>query len=171
MTSELSNLEHMKLMHIKKKLSNSGYYMWQHLLFLIIWPLMNLNWPKMALIDLQTSLIVSITINERSMKVGLRSVFLPQASLNIKNQHLLSLFFFFLSPFSLSPFPSFSFCYSLPHFSFFFPGTISPPPGHSILHNIYPCLPFIWNKNSFGYGFWFLVLSWEGMCSSHVQEI
>ena len=47
-----------------------------------------------------------------------------------------------LSPFSFSSFsfplfPSFSFCSPLPHFSFF-PRHHSPPPGHSILHNIYP---------------------------------
>ena len=45
----------------------------------------------------------------------------------------LFLFFFFLSPFS-----SFSFSSPLPHFSIFFPRHHFPPPGHSILHNIYP---------------------------------
>ena len=46
---------------------------------------------------------------------------------NKKNHCLLFLFFFFLSPFSFSLFPSFSFCFSLPHFSFF-PGIIPSPP-------------------------------------------
>ena len=56
----------------------------------------------------------------------------------------LFLFFIFLSPFPLFPFflfPSFSFCSSLPHISFF-PRHHFPPPGHSILHNIYPCTNF-----------------------------
>ena len=44
---------------------------------------------------------------------------------------------FSFSSFSFPLFPSFSFCSSPPHFHFF-PGNISPPPGHSILHNIYP---------------------------------
>ena len=52
----------------------------------------------------------------------------------------LFLFFFFLSPFSFPLFPSFSFCSPLPHFSPFSTAPF-PPPGHSILHNIYPCLP------------------------------
>ena len=43
---------------------------------------------------------------------------------------------FSFSSFPFPLFPSFSFCYSLPHF-LFFPGNI-PPPSHSILQNIYP---------------------------------
>ena len=64
--------------------------------------------------------------------------FSPAASFPLKGS---------FSSFSFPLFPSFSFCSPLPHL--FFPGTISPPPGHSILHNIYP-----WSNDNKKYVVW-----------------
>ena len=51
-----------KLYVYQKKAEHFGIsYVTNILLFLIIWPLMTLNWPQMTLIELQTSRIVSIT--------------------------------------------------------------------------------------------------------------
>ena len=52
-------------MYIKRKLSISGYQLWQTLLFWIIWPIMTLTFPLMTIIDLQPSIIVNITITKK----------------------------------------------------------------------------------------------------------
>ena len=51
--------------YIKKAEHLRISYLTNVLLFLIILPLMTLNWPLMTLIDLQTSIIVNITITEK----------------------------------------------------------------------------------------------------------
>ena len=85
---------------LQRKLSTSEHHVAYFLLFWIIWPLMTLNWPLMTLIDLQTSIIVRITITKkigmlhikRKLKtavlqrkygqVSLRSKVRPQADLH-----------------------------------------------------------------------------------------